>query len=129
MPTEDGNVRNERSQGGRMTPLLVLLLCVTAILSALLARETNRRGRAELALKVYQDMAKQDQQVLSNVLSLRAQAATPAIQRTDLSPQTVQLNGASRPAFTISPDAGRRVGFLPGDVIVVAEPPATAPSH
>lgn len=114
-----------------MLPVLILLLCVAALLSALLVRERNRRLEAEQAsVQLHQAMQNQLQQGLGGMLSVGGAApASPAIRRADLPPQTVQVNSTSRPAFTISPEAGKRIGFLPGDVILVAEPPATAPSH
>ena len=57
----------------------------------------------------------------------QAEPRARALQREDLPAETVTWNGRTRTVLRISAAAGRRFGLTPGDVVVVAPPPATEP--
>jgi len=80
--------------------------------------ETARRGVIRGDLKG----------ALANMLAGQAEPQSRALQRDDLPAQTVTWNGQPRTVLSVSAAAGQRLGLRPGDVIVVAPPPATGPA-
>lgn len=109
--------------------IAVLLVLIIATLAALWMRERSARRDAQSQLNEFTQAALPDQ--LNNMLAQMAITRMPStkpIDRADLQVRTVNLDGQSRQAFTVSPAAGERMGFLPGDVVIVAQPasqPAT----
>lgn len=107
-----------------------LLVLIVAALASLWLMERARRVNAENQLDHANRKAEGLQAVFGQMLTERSQAAIgEAIQRSDLAPKTGSLDGLPVSVFEISASAGRRIGFLPGDVIRVSpERPATSPS-
>jgi len=58
----------------------------------------------------------------------QAEPRARALQREDLPGETVTWNGRPRTVLRISAAAGKRFGLMPGDVVIVARPPTTAPA-
>ncbi|MFB3891029.1 MAG: hypothetical protein ACE15C_03290 [Phycisphaerae bacterium] len=108
--------------------LLLLIIAALAILWM-----TERRGR--LRAEAEAASAKRISQALQNAIAefaLRPPAATvPAtapISRADAFSKTANIDGRERTVFLISAEAGRRFGFLPGDVIEVGNATTTQAS-
>ena len=55
-------------------------------------------------------------------------AGVPAVRRDDLPAETINFNGESRSALRVSAAMGERLGFAPGDIVIVAPPTATQPT-
>lgn len=110
-----------------------LLVLIVVLLAGLWLRERRRANaaRAELALTQRNTVARgQLQAALTQMLRGRGPASRPrALQREDLPAETVTWNGHPRKVLRASAAAGERIGLLPGDVVVVAAPPATAPAN
>ncbi len=113
------------STSGQMDSLWLwtggLLLLIVVALSVLWIRErtaglAQRRQVAELVEKL---RVQQDTMALQTML--REQDDTPAVSRGDLPLRYAQFDGRQVSVLTLSAQAGRRIGFEPGDVIVVAE--------
>jgi len=114
-----------------------LLVLIIAMLAVLWVRERGARIGAE------NEAARQSQRVKAIQRALMG-LASPAesgpaettdggevrpVQRDDLPVEHVEFMGRKTPVLHISPAAGQRFGFLPGDVIVVAQPPASQPAR
>ena len=109
----------------------VLLLMIVLLLAALWVRErrTNAALLQDISLLQRAGTSKQQlQTVLKQMVGRAGGAAWRPLQREDLPAETVQWNGRPRQALRVSAAAGERMGLHPGDVLVVSEPPATAPT-
>jgi hypothetical protein len=128
--TQDDQPKAKPSDDAKFfVTIAVLLVLIIATLSALWIRERSTRREAERALaQSSQFMPNQLNSILAQMSVGRAQSmpAKP-IDRADLQTGTVSLDGQDRPVFRISASAGGRMGFLPGDVVIVSMP-ASAPS-
>ncbi len=112
-PTSDA--RNLLIVGG-------LLIVIIASLAALWQKERSRRGRAEESL-VEMHVNYSRLQTAAAQMTLSAQAGRP-VRRADLPADQVTLNGQRRIALRLGADTGERMGFAPGDVILVSTRPA-----
>jgi hypothetical protein len=105
-----------------LSGLLVLMLMLTA---GLWWKERSARLAAGRAA------AREDRPDALMELLRRAETPDPAafepLRREDLPGRPVELLGRRRTLYEISPEAGRRMGFRPGDVILVVEPPRASP--
>ncbi len=132
-----------------------LLVLIIALLATLWVRERRSRVSAEATvvqlrqqLQAIQQLSGlrtlgQGDEALQEALRQRMEGgeleplapgteppALPApVQREDLPSETAEFQGRVRTVFRISEAAGRRIGFAPGDVVVVQESPATAPGE
>ena len=110
-----------------------LLVIIIILLAGLWLRErrTTRRLRQELAgLRTNTSKRAQLGAALRQMLNGPGpSAASRPLQRDDLPAETVTWNGGPRKVLRVGSAAGGRLGLLPGDVIVVAQPPATAPAE
>jgi hypothetical protein len=107
-----------------------LMMTIVILLSVLWIRE-RRNGailRGELEIARRGAMRGNLQGALANMLAVQADPQSRALQRDDLPAQTVTWNGQPRTVLSVSAAAGQRMGLRPGDVIVVAPPPATEPA-
>ncbi len=109
-----------------LVTVAALLIVIIATLAMLWTRERRDRLTAEKDLAVMYKREAGIQQILSK-MPLNATAAQP-VQREDLPTQEVTVGGQQRTAFVLGPSAGERLGFKPGDVIVVSQPPQTTPA-
>ena len=106
-----------------------LMVLIIAALAGLWLIERNRRIRAERELAEFSQRQLQAQAMLSQLAmgGLEPQT-TPRINRADLPPELVTLEHMGRTMLKISADAGERLGFLPGDIVFVADRPTTQPA-
>ena len=120
-----------------------LLVLIIALLAFLWLQERDRRQRAQTNLQVAQDKLKKVQAVLgfggasaSDAEAARRFAREAAaargggaggiapVDRANLPAERGQLNGQPVTVLRLGAAGGKRLGFEPGDVIVVSEPPA-----
>ncbi len=126
------------STPGKTSPMftlvvLGLMLLIIATLAALWNRERTARITAQNNYAALAQEYQKLQQTVGSFLGAPSAMAPPAhrerpVAREDLTPQTLTVDGKSRPVFTISPKAGERVGFEPGDVIMIAPAASTEPA-
>jgi hypothetical protein len=111
-----------------LTTVGVLLVCIIALLSILWVRERSARTAAErdrdaaegardAAVRKYDGLAQAVGAVMDG--ALKAQART--IRRDELPTREAKFEGRPRSVLELDPAAGRRMGFAPGDLILVAE--------
>jgi hypothetical protein len=101
-----------------MGGLLLLILVALAVLW-IRERSAGQRYRSKLAEKE----AELDQQRAEFAMQAFLQEnQSPVIQRSNLPAQYRQLDGAQVTVLTLSAETGQQLGFMPGDVIIVAEP-------
>jgi hypothetical protein len=101
-----------------MGGLLLLILVALAVLWTR-ERSAGQRYRSKLAEKE----AELDQQRAEFAMQAFLQEnQSPVIQRSNLPAQYRQLDGAQVTVLTLSAETGQQLGFMPGDVIIVAEP-------
>jgi len=62
------------------------------------------------------------------MLAGKTEPRARALQRDDLPAEVITWNGQPRTVLSVSAAAGQRLGLWPGDVIVVAPPPASGPA-
>jgi hypothetical protein len=107
-----------------------LMMTIVILLSVLWIRERRNVAilQGELALARRSSARVDLQGELARMLAARAEPQARALQRDDLPAQTVTWNGQPRTVLSVSAAAGKRLGLEPGDVIVVAPPPATEPA-
>lgn len=126
------NTPDEPSSSETKYFLLVggLLLAVIILLAALWMRER----KALVAVQKELVAARRNlatggklQAALGSFLGARRPEDRP-LSREDLPLDTVDWDGRPRQILRISAAAGERIGLLPGDVVEVAQPPATAPA-
>jgi hypothetical protein len=108
-----------------------LVLLIVATLAFLWTRERKRRIAAEddamqCAAQLDKVGAAMAQIQLSSLMQRGEEKGIRPFQRQDQVPTAVTVDGARRPAFTLPADAGERFGFAPGDVVLVAQRPATS---
>ena len=107
-----------------------LMMTIVILLSVLWIRE--RRNVAHLQDQL--DIARRSsmrgdlQGALARMLAGQTEPQARALHRDDLPAQTVTWNGQPRTVLSVSAAAGQRLGLWPGDVIVVAPPPASGPA-
>ena len=106
-----------------------LLMGIVILLSVLWIRE--RRNAAQLGeqLRIARRgaLSSQFKGSLARMLAGQAEPRARAFQREDLPAETVTWNGRPRTVLRVSASAGERFVLRPGDVVVVAPPPATEP--
>ena len=107
-----------------------MLLLIVVLLSVLWIRErrTSNDLRSQLgAYKTqFQRMAVSGQ--LAQRFAAQSGGQARPLDRDQLAAETVTYNGQPRTVLLVGAAAGRRMGLLPGDVIEVSMPPATAPT-
>lgn len=107
-----------------------LMMTIVILLSVLWIRERRNgailRGELETARRGAIRSGLQGE--LARLMTGQPDPQSRALQRDDLPAQTVTWNGQPRTVLSVSAAAGQRMGLRPGDVIVVAPPPATAPA-
>ena len=107
-----------------------LMMTIVILLSVLWIRERRSvailQGELEIARRGAIRGGLQGE--LTRLMTGQAEQQSQALQRDDLPAQTVTWNGQPRTVLSVSAAAGQRMGLRPGDVIVVAPPPATGPA-
>ena len=107
-----------------------LMMTIVILLSVLWIRERRSVAILQRELEIARRGAMRGdlKGALANMLAGQAEPQARALQRDDLPAQTVTWNGQPRTVLSVSAAAGQRLGLRPGDVIVVAPPPATGPA-
>ncbi|MBI5723060.1 MAG: hypothetical protein HZA50_03800 [Planctomycetes bacterium] len=106
-----------------------LLLLIIICLAMLWFVERRKRGAAEQNVAELVQYQQKLQSVMTKMPAMFPQIDLPskAVIRQDLAAEQANLNGKPAPLFRISASAGRRMGFEPGDLILIGpEPAATA---
>ena len=98
-----------------------LLIVIIASLAALWGTERYRRNLAEGYLS---DMHAKNSRLSEAAAQMALSAQGRPVRRADLPTEEVMLDGRRRIAFRLGEDAGQRMGFAPGDVIMVSTRPA-----
>jgi hypothetical protein len=107
----------------------VLLVVIIVALAGLWIVERGRRLRAETALVNEQSAGEKRMQSMGDML-VRQMTQTPSmsIQRDQLATQQVHWNGIGRTVLLLSASEGEKLGFQPGDAILITPPSATQPT-
>lgn len=123
---------DQESKRGDSTFLMLvggLLVAIIALLAVLWQKERMRRAEAEMQLQTLAHQSSQQMNLLAQSV-FQGQggpgSAPPAVHREDLPAEMLPFKGKVRTVLTLGASAGERLGFAPGDVIVVAEPVATS---
>ncbi|MCE5326118.1 MAG: hypothetical protein LLG01_06850 [Planctomycetaceae bacterium] len=111
-----------------------LLVLIIVLLGVLWYRErqgrlaAERRAAAMAALGAGGGQAGAVNEILAEMLQKQAGAVQP-FSRADLErTRELVVDGRPRQALVVSAAAGQRLGFLPGDVVMVEKSPTTAPA-
>jgi hypothetical protein len=107
-----------------------LMMTIVILLSVLWIRERRNVAHYQNQLQIaHQNSIRSDQQAaLASMLAGKIESRARALQRDDLPAEVITWNGQPRTVLRVSAAAGQRLGLWPGDVIVVASPPATEPA-
>jgi hypothetical protein len=106
-----------------------LLVVIIVALAGLWMMERKRRCNAETALDDLQVSSREKMQSMGNMLVQQmTQASHMAVDRDQLATQRVNWNGRDRSVLLLSASRGEKLGFQPGDVILITPSPATQPA-
>jgi hypothetical protein len=119
--TPDDATRNASPANWLIVGLAMLMLFS---LAGLWVMERGKRTK----LQRYVDKLREQNQLIGEMVLDHAQAASP-VDRQSLPAQPVTFDGTNRTALLLSASVGKRLGFQPGDVLIVTAPPATAPAR
>lgn len=97
----------------------VLLVIVIALLALLWMRERRARIAAEVNAARWQEKSKRLSGAVGDLLVKRGGQLIQPIQRGDLPARVVDLDGQRRTVLEVGALAGRRLGFQPGDLVLV----------
>ena len=133
-PPPDVNTSAE-SDGPPGWVVVGLLLLIFGLLTFMWYRERQGRlGWQKKAIELSETLTLMQQSgpMMQQMAAQAAQRHGQGVRRDDLPTRTVNVDGQSRTAILVSASAGRRMGFLPGDWVIVAgapqSPPTTAPA-
>jgi hypothetical protein len=106
------------------------MMTIVILLSVLWIRERRNVASLQGELRIaHQNSIRSDQQAaLASMLAGKIEPRARALQRDDLPAEVITWNGQPRTVLRVSAAAGQRLGLWPGDVIVIAPPPATQPA-
>jgi hypothetical protein len=107
-----------------------LMMTIVILLSVLWIRERRNVAHLQGELQIARRGAMRGdlQGALANMLAGKTEPRARALQRDDLPAEVITWNGQPRTVLSVSAAAGQRLGLWPGDVIVVAPPPASGPA-
>ncbi len=106
----------------------VLLVIIIAMLAVLWVRERRGRIAAEVAAARAETALNGLKEILGGVLTATERGPARPVQRDDLPSREADLDGRRRTLLELGASAGRRLGFRPGDLILVGEDsPSTQP--
>lgn len=114
----------------RFQPILIgaLVAMIVIALAALWLMESRRRKAAETELGRVLRREEALRQVVQMHMTGDGTGGVRPVQRGDLPTERVTLDGRRVQALRLGAGAGIRLGFEPGDVIVVSPRPETGPS-
>ncbi len=136
MDTEPGaKMTPERTDGKYQIAVGILMVLIIGSLAALWVMERNRRVKAEKNLAKQRQRSPLQaalQQMAASQIPIGRDGAEPTaagLLREDiLCVEKVKWEGRARALVRINASAGRRLGFQPGDLVDVAQKPATMPA-
>lgn len=106
----------------------ILLVFVIGLLAVLWVRERSSRLDAQSTAAAWEMRFNQLQGALPDLLAQQAGQSVSPVSRDDLPARAARLDDRPCTVLMLGAEAGRRFGFRPGDLILVAKPPtATAP--
>ena len=107
-----------------------LMMTIVILLSVLWIRERRNVAHLQGELQIARRGAMRGdlQGALASMLAGKTEPRARALQRDDLPAEVITWNGQPRTVLSVSAAAGQRLGLWPGDVIVVAPPPASGPA-
>ena len=126
-----------RSDARYLAVVGALMVLIIAALAVLWVTENYRRRNAEADLAKYKQLSAifgkgMPAMPLEGLRPLQGLAAdeeeVQPVRREDLFPMTMTLDGQKKTVYGLSAAKAQRLGFHPGDVIVVSELPATQPA-
>lgn len=125
--------RPAKSDGTYFLLVTVLMLVILASLAFLWMRERSNRIAAQADAQQLGIENTNLKEVVNRLLLADAGSSTrPAdikpISRQELLPVTMNIGGQPRTVLILGAQTGKRLGLEPGDMIEVAQPPATQPS-
>jgi len=129
-----GNTEADKQPASDVKYMLVvsgLLMGIVILLSVLWMRERRNVASLTSQLRVASRGAitgNINSKDMARFLSGRQMPQARPLQREDLPAETVRWNGRPRTVLRISASAGERMGLRPGDVVLVAQPPAPSPT-
>lgn len=118
-PATNGPTRPQSGAKSLMT-VGILLVVIIALLAVLWARERAARITAHRDATAATAKYTRMQSALGEMLTKRLDGQIQPVQREDLPARQVDLNGRKRTLLDISAAAGQRMGFRPGDLVLVA---------
>jgi len=104
-----------------------LLVLIIVCLAVLWGSESRRRLAAERNLAALKRRSAGIEAMLTRTM-LEGPVEPLVVAREQLPARTVRLDGKEATALMLGAEAGQRMGFFPGDVIVICPSPATRPS-
>ena len=121
-------VATETPQAGTKYFLTVgiLLVFVIGLLSVLWVRERKSCLDAQSAAASWEMRFNQLQGVLPDLLAQQAGESTFPISRDDLPARAARLDDQPCTVLLLGTEAGGKLGFRPGDLILVSAPPAAS---
>jgi type II secretory pathway pseudopilin PulG len=122
--TADTDPKNEtpKNEAGYLLVVCILLVVISVALAWLWQMQKRRTEEAQRAL-----IEQQRANPLAQFLSQAGQQQP--FPKQDAAPETIQFNGHPTPLYKLSAQAGRRIGFEPGDLIsVLSDQPTSRPT-
>ncbi len=128
--TQSTRSSQNRTGANYLVTVGVLLVIIIALLAVLWVRERRARVAAEQTAATAQRELEGLKAVLGRTLMTRGRGGDiRPVQRDDLPYRKVDLDGRRRAMLELGASSGRRLGFRPGDLILIGEdPPTTQPA-
>lgn len=106
-----------------------LMIVIIVALAGLWIIERGRRLRAETDLAEQQTAVQRKMQSMGDML-IQQMTQTPSmsVRRDQLATQPVDWNGQSRTVLLLSASEGEKLGFQPGDAILITHPATSQPT-
>lgn len=99
----------------------LLLVLIIALISVLWVRERRGRGAAErdrdAALEKYDEL----ERAVGAVISVALKTQVHSVRREELPTRQAKFENRRRSVLELPPGMGRKLGFAPGDLILVTE--------
>lgn len=111
-----------------LVTVLVLLVVIMATLAALWMIERRARRAAAFEAAEFQQRNSRLEGAIRNLVLQQGMGLEIKVNRDDLPAQTVQVDGRPKKAFVLSARTGAKLGFEPGDVVIVSTQPASEPA-
>jgi hypothetical protein len=114
---------------GYLLVVMALLVVIVVTLAALWMLERRGRRSALAQLDTATQQISRRENLLKQLVLERVAADAARVNRSQLPRQDIQWNGRAVKAYALTADAGKAMGFEPGDVVLVLPEPASAASQ